>query len=273
MTRAFVLTGGGALGATQAGMLQALFSHGVDPDVVVGTSVGALNAAFICRAPSHDGAVALEQLWHSASRNLIFPLRPRALLLGMAGRRDHLVASDGLAAWVSANLDYDDFADAVVPLHVVATDLDSGNPVVLSRGPLLPALLASCALPGIFPPVHLDGRVLVDGGISADVPALQAEALGADEIWVLPTSGPERDAEPPRGALEVLLRSIGIVLGHVTRDRLSQLDPRTTVHVLPAPAVDNASILDFAHTDELVTEGRLLADGYLQQVSRPGAGP
>ena len=272
MTRAFVLTGGGALGATQSGMLQALFAHGVEPDFVVGTSVGALNAAFIARRPTYDSAVELEHLWYAASRNLIFPIRPRTLVLGITGRRDHLVASDGLASWVRGHLDYDDFADTSVPLHVVATDLESGNAVVLSAGALMPALLASCALPGIFPPVHIDGRVLVDGGISADVPALQAEAIGADEIWVLPTSGAERVADLPRGALEVLLRSIGIVLGHVTRDHLSQLGPNTTVHVLPAPAVSNSSILDFDHTAELVSEGRLLAESYVRQVSRRAAG-
>jgi NTE family protein len=262
--RAFVLTGGGALGATQAGMLQALFGHGVQPDLLVGTSVGALNAAFIAQVPHKAGADALEGVWRQASRNLIFPIRPRTMLLGITGRRDHLVDADGLERWISSNLDYSRFDEAVVPVHVVATDLQSGNPVVLSEGELLPALLASTALPGIFPPVRLGDRVLVDGGTSADVPVLQAEALGATEIWVLPTSGAERNAAEPKGALEVLLRSIGIVLGHVTRDHLAQLHDDTVVHVLPAPAVEDASILDFRRTEELITEGRALADRYLR---------
>jgi len=261
--RAFVFTGGGALGATQAGMLQALFAHGLQPDVLVGTSVGALNAAYISSNPSIAGAEALAGVWRRASRSLIFPVRPRVLLLGVAGRRDHLIEADGLERWITGNLACRRFDQARVPVHVVATDLASGNPVVLSEGELLPALLASTALPGIFPPVRHHGRLLVDGGTSADVPVLQAEQLGATDIWVLPTSGPERDAEEPKGAFEVLLRSIGIVLGHVTRDHLAQLDPETAVHVLPAPAVGDLSILDFRRTEELVREGRRLADEYL----------
>jgi NTE family protein len=261
--RAFVFTGGGALGATQAGMLQALFERGVRPELLVGTSVGALNAAYIGGNPTFAGAEALEGVWRRASRNLIFPVRPRALLLGVAGRRDHLVEADGLERWISSNLTYDRFDQARVPVHVVATDLASGNPLVLSNGELLPALLASTALPGIFPPVRYRGRLLVDGGTSADVPVLQAEELGATEIWVLPTSGPERDAAEPKGAFEVLLRSIGIVLGHVTREHLAQLRPTTTVHVLPAPSVGDMSILDFRRTDDLVRDGRRLAEQFL----------
>ena len=261
--RAFVLTGGGALGATQAGMLQALFAHGIEPDLLVGTSVGALNAGYVAREPTEAGAIALQDVWRQASRSLIFPIRPRTVLLGVAGRHDHLIASTGLSRWISSNLDYTAFEEARVPLHVVATDLASGNPVVLSHGELLPALLASTALPGIFAPVRIGGRLLVDGGTSADVPVLQAEALGATEIWVLPTSGAERNASEPKGAFDVLLRSIGIVLGHVTRDHLSQLRPDTRVHVLPAPAVEDMSIVDFHKTNELVSEGRRLAAQFL----------
>ena len=261
--RAFVLTGGGALGAAQAGMLQALFAHDVYPDLLVGTSVGALNASYVAAAPHRAGADALEQVWHRASRSLLFPVRPRAVLLGMAGRRDHLVKADGLERWISGNLLVRHFEDTEVPLHVVATDLASGNPVVLSEGELLPALLASTALPGIFPPVRHRGRMLVDGGTSADVPVLQAEERGATDIWVLPTSGAERDAALPKGAFEVLLRSIGIVLGHVTRDHLAKLRSDTVVRVLPAPAVLDSSILDFRHTAELIAEGRRLAEEFL----------
>jgi NTE family protein len=270
VTRAFVFTGGGALGAAQAGMLETLLACNVVPDVVVGTSVGALNAAFIARAPDVDGALELQRVWRTASRDVIFPIKPRSLLLGVTGRRDHLVGAGGLQGWIERHLPYRRFEDALVPLHVVATDLRSGDPVLLSEGDLVPALLASTALPGIFPPVVLGGRTLVDGGVTADVPVLEAESVGADEIWVLPCSGPERLQFLPRGALDVLLRSIGIALGHVTQDNLAQVHPGTTVHLLPAPAVEDASILDFRHTDRLIAAGRSLAVGYLERVFTGG---
>jgi NTE family protein len=270
VTRAFVLTGGGALGAVQAGMLEALLACGLRPDLLVGSSVGALNAAFIARNPDVDGALELQRVWRTASRDVIFPIKPRSLLLGVSGRRDHLIAATGLQRWVEASLPYRHFDDTVVPLHVVATDLRSGDAHVLSEGALIPALLASTALPGIFPPVTVGGRTFVDGGIIADVPVLQAEALGADEIWVLPTSGPELPATLPRGAFDVLLRSIGIALGHVSQEQLAQLRPETRVHVLPAPMVDDASILDFRHTEQLITAGRALTVGYLEEALSPG---
>lgn len=262
-TVAFVLTGGGALGAAQAGMLEALFAGGIRPDLLVGTSVGALNAAFISRSPTVEGARDLQAAWGRASRTMIFPVRPRTVALGLAGRADHLVSSDGLARWIDSNVEGMTFEDAQVPFHCVATDLRTGDPVVLSHGPVLPALLASTALPGIFPPVVLGERTLVDGGISADVPVVQAEALGAREIWVLPTSGNERFSELPRGAFEVLLRSIGLVLGHVSREQLAKVEPSTTIRVLPAPTVADASIVDFRHTDELIEQGRELAAAHL----------
>jgi NTE family protein len=247
-------------------MLEVLLSCGLQPDLLVGTSVGALNAAFLAQAPDVDGALALQAIWRSASRDVIFPVRPRTLLLGAAGRRDHLVGPSGLRRWVERHLTYRRFEEAVVPLHVVATDLETGDPVMLSEGPLLPALLASTALPGIFPPVAFDGRTLIDGGVSADVPVLQAEERGATEIWVLPTSGPERQAMLPRGALEVLLRAIGIALGHVTLENLARLHADTVVHLLPAPAVEDASILDFRHADQLIAAGRSLTVDYLERL-------
>ncbi|MCU1372736.1 MAG: esterase (alpha-beta hydrolase superfamily) [Actinomycetia bacterium] len=253
-------------------MLEALLNHGLQPDLLVGTSVGALNAAFLAQGPTLDGCLALQGIWKSASREKIFPIRPRTLLLGAAGRRDHLVVASGLSGWLEAHLSYRRFEDATIPLHVVATDIQSGDPVVLSEGPLVPALLASAALPGIFPPVVFEGRTLVDGGISADAPVLQAEALGATEIWVLPTSGPERRAMLPRGALEVLLRAIGIALGHVTQENLARLGEDVTVHVLPGPAVEDASILDFGHSDELIAAGRALTVDYLERLPSTAGG-
>lgn len=250
-------------------MLQALLAAGVTPDLLVGTSVGALNAAYIARDPTPAGAEGLAATWRRASRTLIFPVRPRTLALGLAGRIDHLVSPSGLSRWIQENLGGMTFEDAVVPFHAVATDLRTGDPVLLSAGEVLPALLASTSLPGIFPPVVIGDRSLVDGGISADVPVIQAEALGATELWVLPTSGPERLSTLPRGAFEVLLRSIGLVLGHVTREHLAKLRRSTVIHVLPAPTVADASILDFAHTDELITEGRALAADYLTEVGSP----
>ena len=184
---AFVLAGGASHGAVQVGMLEALMSRGVVPDLVVGASIGALNAAAFASDPTLAGLEHLAAEWRKARRSQVFPLWPPGLLLGAIGRRDHLISNRGLATLIENVVTFDRLEAALLPVHVVATDLATGNPVVLSEGRALPALLASTAIPGVFPPVDIEGQFLIDGGVSADTPVLEAEALGATTIYVLPT--------------------------------------------------------------------------------------
>jgi NTE family protein len=132
-------------------MLRALLEAGVKPDLVVGTSVGAINAAYFAGDPTLVGIANLEALWRSLKRTDILPLSWRGLL-GFLRRRDHLVPSDGLRRLLDLHLPYRNLEDAALPVHVVATDFLSGEAVVLSRGPATQAVLASSAIPAAFPP-------------------------------------------------------------------------------------------------------------------------
>ena len=186
---AFVLTGGGSLGAVQVGMLYALLEAGVRPDLVVGSSVGALNGAYLAGHPSLEGVEALAGLWESIKRTEIFPISPRRMVAGALGWRNHLFDPLGLRTLIlRADLDFDRLEDAPVPLHAMATDVSTGTPVVLSRGDVIDALMASAAMPGAFPPVEVDGRALIDGSVTADAPVEQAEQLGGTSIYLLSTS-------------------------------------------------------------------------------------
>jgi NTE family protein len=155
---AFVLAGGAALGAMQAGMVHALYERGIAPDLLIGASAGALNAAFLASRPAtvataHD----LAAVWRGLRRSDILPLRPATLVSGLAGRRDHLIHGRALRRLAARHLQFERLEQAVIPLHLVAFDLLAGTEVRLSDGPLADAVLAAAAIPGVLPPVRWRG--------------------------------------------------------------------------------------------------------------------
>ena len=230
---AFVFQGGGSLAAPQVGMVRALAAAGLRPDLVIGSSAGALNAVAFAGDPSQAGLDALEAVWRSLARRQVAPFSARALLAAVTGRGGGLVSQSALRGLL-AGLPVPRTLDGTsIPAHVVVTELASGAPLVISDGETVPALLASCAFPGLYAPVELGGRQLVDGGVSADVPVLQAEALGASVTYVLPAAA---YALPllPSGPLPLANRALSQVLGAVARRDLAAA--RGPVHVLPAPA-------------------------------------
>ncbi len=252
MTVAFVLAGGGSLAATHVGMLRALTESGIVPDLVVGTSAGAINAFRFATDPTEDGLVRLKDLWHGLRRKDVFPINPRDIVAGLIGRRDGFVSPDRLRAFLVDQVGDLRLEDAKLPVHIVATDLAEGEPVVISGGPAVPALLASAAMPGVFPPVVLDGRSLIDGAITADTPIRQAEMLGATEIYVLPTVGPKAPRQLPKGAVAVMIRAIDQMFGHVVSTDIASV--RANVTVLPAPPTTALSPFDFRSTDRMIDE-------------------
>jgi NTE family protein len=182
MTTAFVLSGGGSLGAVQVGMLQALGERGVAPDLLVGTSAGAINAAFVGgHGMSAEALLELAGLWRSLRRRDVFTLRPLQGVLATAGIRPSLFSAEPLRRLVAANLGYTDLMDSRVEVHLVSTDLLTGQEVLLSSGDAASAVVASAAIPGVFPPVCRESRVLVDGGIAEHAAIRHAIERGADE--------------------------------------------------------------------------------------------
>ena len=160
VTIAFVLSGGASLGALQVGMLQALLEQGVEPDFVVGTSAGAINAAYFSKSPTLAGVDSLAGLWLGMKRSDVFPVRPALGFLGFVGKRDHLCPSGPVLSLLRSQYGDQRLEDSPVPAHVIAADLASGKEVCISTGPSAEAVLASASLPGIFPPVKIDGRLL-----------------------------------------------------------------------------------------------------------------
>lgn len=267
---AFVFSGGASYAAAQAGMLRAMTAAAIVPDLVVGTSAGALNAVTFAADPTPEGVEDLIRAWTATSRSDVFPFRPWSLGLGLAGRRDHLFPSDRLQHWLSRHLPVEALEDTVVPAHVVATDRSSGGQVLLSRGPALPALMASTAVPGIFPGVTIDGRILVDGGLSADTPIGAAVSGGATRILVFPSHAPAGLPRGDHGAAALITYAYRQVLGHWTVDR-SHADPTVDVEVLPLPPGGRSSPFDFSDTGGLIGAATALTRQWVLERERHAA--
>jgi len=272
---ALVLAGGGSLGAVQVGMLRALVEGGVEPDLVVGSSVGAINAAYFAGDPTLAGVSRLERLWCSLKRSDIFPWTWRRLF-GFVRGRGHLVTSDGLKNLLDRHLPYRDMKDAAVPVHIVASDALTGKAVVLSHGPVTQAILASTAIPAAFEPVEIDGRLLCDGAIASNTPVTTAMALGARRLIVLPTGfacAPER---APSGAIACALHAITLLTAGQLVAELERITEPTRYHILPTACPLGITPFDFARTQELIeqayrkTQG-WIADGGLESSVIPDA--
>lgn len=258
-TVAFVLSGGASLGAIQVGMLRALYERGVVPDVIVGTSAGALNGAFIAsRPPTVATADALAEVWRGLRRGQAFPLNPLTGLLGFLGARAHLVPDSGLRRLIARHIEHERLEELPIPLHVVAVDVISGEELRLSRGPVLDVILASAAIPGVLAPVRWEDRTLMDGGVANNTPISHAVDLGVQRIYVLPTGHACALDEPPGGALAMALHAISLLTQRRLIDDIERHADDARLIVLPPPCPLRITPIDFGHADELI--GQALHD-------------
>jgi NTE family protein len=251
---AFVLAGGASLGALQVGMLRALYEQGVTPDLLVGTSVGALNASFVAARPQTVATVReLARIWRELERGDLFPVKPWMLLGGLLGRRDHLVPAAGLRELVRRHLLFDDLGDAAIPLHIVTFDLVQGREVLLSDGSAIDAIAATAAIPGVLPAVELGNRRLIDGGVVNNIPISHAVELGAERIYILPTQNPgPAPAVARRSALAAAIGGIGLLTGNRLEADLARYANSAELILLPAPNRLGVQPIDFTHADRLM---------------------
>ncbi len=266
MTIAFVLSGGASLGAGQAGMLEPLYLRGVEPDLLVGTSVGAVNAAFVASRPQ-DARTAreLQKVWRGITRGQIFPANPLVAGLGLLGVRDHSVSAEPLRKLLQSHIEIERLEDAAVALHVVASDLVSGDEVLLSEGPAVDAVLASAAIPGVFPSVSWHDRSLVDGGVFNNTPISHAVELGADRIIVLPVIASRMDAAP-RGALGAGLAALSRTIAWRLTQDVKRYSEHADITVLPTPNHGGIMPTDFTHADALISDGFAQSHSALAQI-------
>ena len=259
---AFVFAGGGSFGAVQVGMLRALVAHGLKADMVVGSSVGAMNGAHFAGAPTVDGVARLEAIWRGLRRQDIFPVTPRALF-GLIRQRDFLLGSHGLYRLVHTHLPFRHLEEAIVPLHVVATDLLSGQAVVLSQGDAATAIVASTSIPAAFAPVKFGNLYLADGAITSCTPVKVAVMQGATRLIVLPAGYACAREMPPQGAVANALHALTLLISRQVKSELESLDETIDFHVAPPLCPLIGSPYDFSQTAELIERSAKRTEDWL----------
>ncbi len=261
---AFVLAGGGSFGAIQVGMMHSLAKHGITADLVVGSSVGALNGAYYAGDPSLKGVLGLEAIWRGLRRRDVFPVTWRTLL-GFMWRRDFLIPSRGIRKLVEDHLPYRNLQDAALPVHIVATDIVSGESVVFSDGPAVDAIVASTAIPGAFTPVRYRDRYLADGAVSSNTPVRIAVKMGARRLIVLPTGYACALQAPPVGAVANALHALTLLIARQLVAELEGLDPDIEYFVVPPLCPLVGSPYDFSRTDDHIERAIRNTDAWLAQ--------
>ena len=257
VTTAFVLSGGGSLGAVQAGMLQALLEQDVRPDLLVGASAGALNAAFIAgHGFTPESVESLARLWRGLRRTDVFPFAPRRHVLALAGIEASVCSPDRLERLVRRNLPFSRLEDAALPVAIVATDVLSGTDVVLSAGDAVAAVMASSAIPGVFPTVDVDGRPMFDGGVANKTPISSAVSLGADRIVVLPTGYACDLQRAPATAAGTAVHALTLLTEQRLITEVRAYHDLVDLVVLPPLCPLRVSPADFRQAGELIRRAR-----------------
>ena len=254
---AFVFAGGAALGAMHAGMLHALYERSIVPDLLVGTSAGAMNAAYVASRPQTVAtARELGAVWCRLRRKDVFPICPATLLSGLAGRRDHLVSDRGLRRVAARYLQITCLEEAGIPLHLIAYDPLAGQEVRLAEGPAVEAVLAVAAIPGLLPPVRFGGRLLTDGGLANNTPVSHAIQLGAERIYVLPTGNPGDHAVPgpPRSAPGAAVNALARLFDARLEADLALYATAAQMIVLPAANPQRVPLTGFTHASDLIEQ-------------------
>jgi NTE family protein len=253
---ALVLGGGGTRGAVQIGMLQVLTEHGFVPDRIYGSSVGAVNGVVFAGDPTREGVERMTEIWRGLTRDDVYP---QGRLHGpwlYFQQRDSVYPNTGLRKVIEAGIDFERLEDALIPVEVVATSLTDGQERWFTYGSAMDAVLASTAVPAIFPPVEIDGERFIDGGVVNNIPIRRAVESGATRIVVLLCGPPSYTPSSPRRPVEAMLNALMISIhARFARD-LAQLPPGVDVIVCSGAEGGTRDFDDFSTTESLIAQGR-----------------
>jgi NTE family protein len=260
---ALVLCGGGAQGAAEIGFYQAMVELGIKPDFIVGASVGALNGAFIACGMDIS---RMKEIWMELSGYKLYRFNPE--LFWKWGNAPSLFKPTGLKRFLEKRLPVDTFEELEIPLTVVATDLQTARSVYLEKGLLLPALMASSALPVYFPPKRINEHQLVDGGITNNIPVDNAYEQGADSIYCILTDCRHRLSHTVGGLFNMIIRTAQVKQYQKLRTDVQKIAQNTNLYLLDLCINTHlTSMLDFSKTEVIIEEAyrfskRALEQGY-----------
>lgn len=230
---AWVLGGGGLLGATELGMAKALAANRVQPDLIVGTSIGALNGAVLASAPIEESVTRLTQMWNHMRASSVFGDSLLKRARNLVNHWTHFHSNDPLRRLVERWVPYAKLEDAHVDVQTCAACIETSSEHWFTTGPVVDAVLASCALPGVLPPVSIDGLHYIDGGVVNSIPVSRALELGADEVYVLHVGHIDDTLSAPRQPWDVAMVSFEISRRHRFHRVMETASADVRIHVLP----------------------------------------
>jgi NTE family protein len=248
----FVFSGGAAQGALQVGMLRALHEAGIRPDLVVGASVGSLNAAVVAALGLEDGIETLTELWSTLKRRDVFLGKNLAQIGRMLQNKHSIFPNDPLKKIIADVLTCTRFDELRLPLGVLATSLRTFEGVLFTEGELAPALLASAALPGVLPPVEMDGDVFSDGGLTSNVPLEAALLMDAAALVVLDAQELNQDMGGPDNIIEIVINTIMMIMRQRVQVEAQALAEKVPILYLPTPVLPDHELMDFSDGPHMI---------------------
>ena len=277
--KAFVLSGGGNLGAAQVGALASLVDRGIKPDMIVGCSVGALNAALLAREVSVERVEELAAVWRSLTRSDIYPGTRLGALWRFISGKDSLYDNRRFFEYlqqggITPAVTFSDYLP--LKLYITATHMPAGNLHVFGDNPhdrLLDALMSSTALPPMHPPWIVDGERYTDGGTITPLPLRVALDRGATEIYALHIVSADTPSGPEavRGITALATTSINTML-RLQADHdllLAEVARRVKLHYIALRIEETPDVLDFDEADRLIESGRSAAETYFDSIGLP----
>ena len=271
--QAFVLSGGANYGAQQVGALEVLFERGIRPDMVIGVSAGALNAAWLAAYPTLEGVQELSRIWREDAAAIAPPVGPLTALLRLVGGKDSLLSNDSLLQfirrWPFAEKSFGEFTDP--RLYTVAARYDDGALRLFGDDPndrILDGLMTSTAMPPFYPPWEVDGVLYLDGGVTSHLPLQAAVDRGADEIFALRNGHGfmPSPAPPQRNVLSVGGQAVALLVRRQAQLEIEAVRQNQSVrlHLIELYSTDDPGLWNYSRAAELIAAGRRLTEDYLK---------
>ncbi len=260
---AFVFSGGASLGAVEVGMLKAIVEEGHTADMVLGTSVGALNGAIYASNPTIEGVKTLEQTWRNIKMFDVFSPSVITPIKNIATFGQYLISPKNLRKLISDHINFTKIEETKIPLFITTTDINTGDEVVFNKGLVAEALLASAGIPGVFPPLRMDQRLLVDGGLVNNSPISSAVKLGAEKVVVFPIGFPYTPNEEPKNILEIFFRTLIYLLNRQLSADYAFYKNKVQLIVVPPPENITVGPHDFSKSDQLIDRSYKCAKDWL----------
>lgn len=259
---ALVLGGGGALGALQAGFVRSLLRTGIRPSLIVGTSAGALNGAFLAFRPDATGADELAGIWKSLRDRQLFMLNPMRIAVQLFSGQLCLARNDVIRTLVERHTPIDDFSATAIPLYITTTNLTQARKHVVHEGPISRAVLASAAVPGLFCPIEIDGDLHVDGGVLANLDVETAVELGATEIIAVDLSRC-MDGRRPGNLAALLMQTLDVVQRQRVDHEVRALASRARITLVQPSPAEGFGLGDLSSVDRLLAQGEALGESVI----------